>query len=287
MKPYVVSADIQLLLNQWATQNNFVLPGIDFMSGLRNGFSVFMQDIFPSFEFVPEAELSKGITRLVSESGLTPVSLDRAYLHVATHLDIARFVDNTGRDCGLGPRPDAPPLLRQFRNLKEAGLREVVLVDDVVFTGELIERIIHCLSRMGVLVPLVCAGIGITEGIRRINQSRREVRCVRRYNEVIDEVCERDFYPGVPFSGRLLVRDENAGVPYLLPFGNPGKWASIPSEWQVPLSKFCIGQTIRLFEEIERYSNRIVSCAELGRMVTTLPRDGTRFVDVLRVLRIL
>ncbi|MBI3334954.1 MAG: hypothetical protein HY001_00440 [Candidatus Portnoybacteria bacterium] len=243
-----------------------------------------MREIFLSFEFVTEEELAEGIEMLVSRSGLTPVSLDRAYLHVATHLDIARLVDDTGSDCGLGHRPENPPLLQQFRSLKERGLREVTLVDDVVFTGELVERIIHCLSRLGIRVPLVCAGIGIAEGIHRINQSKREVRCVRRYEEVIDEVCERDFYPGVPFSGRLLAGDGNFGLPYLLPFGNPGKWASIPTEWQARFSQFCIEQTIRLFERIEKYSNRVVSCAELGRMVATLPQDRTRFVDTLQAL---
>lgn len=124
----------------------------------------------------------------------------------------------------------------------------------------------------------------MAEGIHRINQSKRTVRYIRRYEEVIDEVCERDFYPGVPFSGRLLVNHENVGVPYLLPFGHPGKWASIPDRWQVSFSGFCLQQTIRLFEEIERCSDRMVGCSELGRMVATLPRDGTRFVEALRAL---
>jgi hypothetical protein len=157
-------------------------------------------------------------------------------------------------------------------------------VDDVVFTGELIVEVIQRLSSLGIKVSLVCVGVGIAEGIHQINQLNCEVRCVRRYEEVIDEICERDFYPGIPFSGRLLIGNGNVGVPYLLPFGDPGKWASIPLEWQVPFSEFCIKQTVKLFEEIERCSSKIISCAELGRMVSTLPQDKTRFVDALRVL---
>lgn len=283
-RPYIVSADIRLLLEEWALHKEFVLPSNNFFWQLRENFSAFMRGIFPLFELILEAELTDGIAQLVADSGLTPVSLDRAYFHTATHLDIARLVDSAGRDIGLGHRPETLPLLQQFRSLKEAGLKEVALVDDVVFTGELAERVIQCLSQLGIRVPLVCAGIGVVEGIQRINRSKREVRCVRRYEKVIDEICERDFYPGVPFSGRLLAGGSNVGVPYLLPFGNPGKWASIPSEWQIPFSEFCIQQTINLFQEIEICSNRMVSCAELGRMVARLPQDKTRFVDALQAL---
>lgn len=284
-KPYVVSADIMSLLSRWAEQKGFVLPAPEFVSQLQNEFCAFLRGIFPSFEFVPEAELINGITQLVSRSGVAPISLDRVYFCAeAHHLDISRLVDIEGGDRGLGHRPGTPPLLQQFTELKRARLEEVVLVDDVIFSGVLIERIIRHLSRLGVRVPLVCAGIGIDEGIDRINQSKCEVRCVRRYRAVADEVCERDFYPGVPFSGRLLIGDGNLGVPYLLPFGDPGKWASIPSAHQTAFSRFCIRQTTRLFVEIERRSNRIVRCSDTGRMVATLPGDDTRFVDALRGL---
>jgi hypothetical protein len=151
----------------------------------------------------------------------------------------------------------------------------------VVFTGELLERVIHCLSRMGIRVSFVCAGIGIAEGVQRISQSKCEVRCVRIYEKVIDEVCERDFYPGVPFSGRQLAVDDNIGVPYILPFGEPTSWASIPYEHEVTFSRFCIRQTISLFEEIECCSNRQVKCADLGRKVIGLPYGQDRYTEVL------
>jgi len=191
-------------------------------------------------------------------------------------------VESSGQDRGLGGRVGTPGLLGQFRALKEAGVNEVVLVDDVIFTGDLIKRTGKLLEKMGIKVPIVCAGIGITEGIEQLNGFGKEVSCVREYKEVIDEICERDFYPGVPMCGRSLQGDENVGVPYILPFGNPGKWASIPSEWQEPLSRFCVGQTIRLFEAIEAKSNKVVQCRDLERKVDSLPRDETRFVDALR-----
>ncbi|MEK7584169.1 MAG: hypothetical protein AAB490_02915 [Patescibacteria group bacterium] len=281
-KPYVVSADVQLLVREWARRRGFASPGNDLMNELRNDFDIFMRGIFPAFELVPEGEIADGLTALVARAGLSPLSLDRVYFSSASRLDITRYVDAGGRDRGLGHRPGTPPLFQQFKRIAESGIREAALVDDVIFTGELLERIIHCLSRVGVRVPIVCAGIGIEEGVRRINRTKREVRCVRIYEDVVDEICERDFYPGVPFAGRSLAGDGGFGVPYLLPFGNPGKWASIPREWEMRFSEFCIEQTIRLFAEIERRSNRIVACSDLDRAVVGLPRDSTRFIDALR-----
>ncbi len=283
MKPYVVSGDINFLLSKWAMRNGFVLPSQCFMSNIREEFSLFMKNIFPSFEFVDEVEIANGIKDLVSRFGLETISLDRVYFQSKTFIDIARVVKEDGNDCGLGHRAGSPFLFHQFRSIKKGDFKEIALVDDVVFSGVLLERIIHCLSKMKIKVPFVFAGIGISEGIDRISNLRCEIHCVREYKEVVDEVCERDFYPGVPFSGRLLFGGKNIGFPYLLPFGNPGKWASIPVEWQESFSRFCIRQTIRLFEEIEKCSNKIVFCHEIDRIVMGLPSKA-RFVDALRTV---
>lgn len=280
--PYVVSEDVRLLLQDWAEQRGFKLPKPEFFEELRGEFKTYMGQVFAGFELVPETELLEGIQERVKECGLLPVSLDRVYYRSEPSLDITRLVEEAGQDRGLGKRVGTVSLLKQFRALKESGVSEVVLVDDVIFTGDLIRRTGTLLERMGISVPMVCAGIGIAEGIEQLNGFGQEVSCVREYKEVVDEICERDFYPGVPMCGRSLQGDENVGVPYILPFGNPGKWASIPKEWQEPLSRFCIGQTIKLFEAIEASSGRVVECRDLERKVSLLPRDETRFVDALK-----
>ena len=280
-KPYVVSADIYLLMERWVAQNGFILPPKEFFSHLREEFLAYMCQIFPDFELVSEDEISQGIASLVAKSGLPTISLDRVYFQSELNLEITRLVDKEGNDRGLGNRAGAQPLSQQIKKLQMSGLREVVIVDDVVFTGALLERIIDLLSRIKIRVPLICAGVGIADGIKRINDTKREVRCVRTYVEVIDQVCERDFYPGVPLSGRLLIGDENIGIPYLLPFGNPGKWASIPKKWQKPFSRFCISQTIKLFRKVGRASQRKVCCSDLERKVFSLPMNEVGFEDAL------
>lgn len=280
-KPYVVSGDVFILLEEWATQKGLFLPTRAFFQQLRGEFITYMQQVFESFEFVPEDELSLGLKGLVDKSGLLPVSIDRVYYRSDTSLELTRLVDKRGKDRGLGRRVGTPSLFKQFSNLRSLSNRKIVLVDDVIFTGELLEKVCRILSKLGVQVPLICAGIGIGEGIRRLKAQGVEIHCVRSYEDVIDEICERDFYPGVPLSGRTLIGMVNTGVPYLLPFGNPGKWASIPKKWRVPLSQFCIRQTIKLFEAIEQRSNRPIRCLDLGRGVVSIPADETRYVDAL------
>lgn len=280
-KPYVVSADIYLLMEKWATQHNFVLPAREFFCQLREEFSSYMRRVFSNFELISEEEISRGLAVLVTESGLPIISLDRVYFESELNIEIARLVDKNGKNCGLGHRSGTPPLAQQIRKLQMSGVREVAVVDDVVFTGVLLERVIELLSRIRIRVPLICAGIGIAEGINR-NGTKREIHCVRTYEEVVDEVCERDFYPGVPLSGRLLVGNDNIGVPYLLPFGKPESWASIPFEQATDFSRFCLHQTATLFDEIERYSGRPILCRDLGRKVIGLPMGEAHYADVLR-----
>ncbi|PIX62397.1 hypothetical protein CO057_03970 [Candidatus Uhrbacteria bacterium CG_4_9_14_0_2_um_filter_41_50] len=280
-KPYIVSADIYLLMEKWATRHDFVLSEKEFFSKLREEFSDYMRRIFPDFELVSEEEISLGLIELVEKSGLPVISLDHVYFQSKLNFEIARLADEYGNDRGLGRRGNTLPLIKQVRKLKMSGVREAVLVDDVVFSGALIERVVEVLSKIGISVPLIIAGIGINEGINRINGSR-EIRCVHTYNSVIDEVCERDFYPGVPLSGRLLIGNDNIGIPYILPFGKPDGWASIPSDQTKNFSRFCIQQTITLFDEIAESSGKPVLCQDLGRKVLRLPTDSTPYTDVLR-----
>lgn len=283
--PYVVSQDICILMQKWADEKNFNLPSKEFFTGLRLEFAQFMKQIFPNFQSISEYELSTGLNNLVKETGLFPISLDRVYYSSNPGLDISRLVNAEGQDKGLGRRRDSSPLLRQFRELKKIGIKEAVLVDDVLFSGDLAQRIIRVLSNQGIEIPIICAGIAIKKGVDILSASGKNIKAVKTYEEVIDEVCERDFYPGVPMSGRSLNNNENIGIPYILPFGSPGKWASIPEEWQKTFSQFCLKQSIKLFEEIEYCSGRYIYCSDLDRKIISLPNDNkTRFISTLKQL---
>ncbi len=284
-KPYVVSADIYLLLKKWAERKNFTLPSHEFFLDLRKEFSNHILKLFQNFEFIYEDEILKYISEITNKINLPVISLDPVYFGGDYSIELTRNVDVRGADLGLRHRFGSSTLLKQLYLLKNTQIKEVCLVDDVIFSGVLIERVIQILSYLGINVPFVSAGIGIQEGLNRIENSARNIYCFKTYPNVIDEVCERDFYLGIPYSGRSLCHSQNIGVPYILPYGDPDRWASISPLSQKLFSEFCINQTIILFEEIEKTSKRIIDCSEIERKVFNQPEKGS-YVDFLKRIHI-
>ena len=281
-KIYVVSADIYLLLAKWAEERNFALPEKEFFENLRKEFSTYMLKIFSNFELVSEVEILEHVQKIKKDVDLPFVTLDQVYCPSDYSIELTRKVDSVGTDKGLFSRFDSPLFLRQLNYLKSKEVTSICLVDDVIFSGVFIERLIKVLSFFGITVSTVCAGIGIQEGIDRISKNRKiKIDCAKVYDEVIDEVCERDFYLGVPYSGRSLIGNSNTSLPYFLPYGNPREWASIPPYFEIEFSKFCIKQTILLFEEIEKVSNKKICCSMIERRIFNQPLKGS-YVDFLK-----
>ena len=271
-------------MRRWAVDNGFMIPDEHFFIALRREFTEYMTNIFPSFEYVPEEELSHHLPILAGKSGLPSFSLDRVYFPQEIGIEITRVVTDSLENVGLRRRTGCKSLLSQFRQIERIKhiSREICLVDDVLFSGTLLTRLIHLLAKVHIRVPVVCVGIAINEGIKCLTEAGTEVHYVRKYDTVIDEVCERDFYPGVPFGGRQLASDAEVGIPYILPFGNPN-WASIPDEKQHDVSMVCLHQTIKLFRAIEQCSGRIILCSDLDRKVRGLPKGHVPYVDALQV----
>lgn len=284
--PYVVSADIYLLLSKWAELKGFTLPKEEFFISLRKEFSCFMSKIFSNFELISEKEILEHSTNIVLNNSLPIISLDTIYFSGDYLIELTRSVSQEGLDKGLRHRFGSDTLLRQLNKLKNSSIKEVGVYDDVIFSGVLAERIIKLLFVLGINVSKFYAGIGIQEGIDKIkNLFSIEVDCAYVYSKVVDEVCERDFYLGIPYSGRSLIEEDNFGLSYILPFGKPEAWASIPNEYQEYFSIFCINQTIKLFEEIENSSSKIVYCSDIDRKAPNQPKIG-RYVDFLKSIRV-
>lgn len=282
---YVVSQDAQLLLQDWAKSRGFVVPSeVGMVSGdLIN----YLRTIFLSVELVSADELQSGMTRLASATGLTAVSMDRVYFHSELHLDVTRAVNVLGDGVGVVARHGFKPLSEQVSDLKISlqGQREVVLVDDVIFSGGLLLELIGLLNAQGIDVPVVVAGVAIGEGVGVLKNRGIEVQAVRLFPTVIDEICERDFLPGVPLSGRTVVGTEKEGAPYILPFGRPQAWASIPEVWEQELSKFCLNLTAGVFDLIGQASGRQILPRDLERCPIGIDRSDQRsFADILRIM---
>ncbi|MBI5530307.1 MAG: hypothetical protein HY918_02295 [Candidatus Doudnabacteria bacterium] len=284
-KPFVLSEDVEVLMGGWSMQRGFKLPPPAFYGDLLNAMNKLLENFFGTVVIAEEKIISGQINSWVQSCGLPAISMDGVYFKSPLTIQVTRSVDAKGKDVGLLPRYGALPLPEQVRQISESGIKEAVLVDDVVFSGEQAIFIIQKLLSAGVRVRKVLTGVSVGAGQKMLEEFKVENLAVYQVPEVIDEVCQRDFLPGVPRSGRTVVNAGNMGMPYILPFGNPHKWASIPIASQYKFSKECIAITMTLFEAVEKASGgKTVLCSDLGRMVFSLPHDKTRFVDALRRL---
>lgn len=281
--PYVVSADVETLVRRWCERVGLTSPAPVFIRDLRSEFHGFMSATFDSYGMIEEEDMRAAMADMIEKYNTPILTLDTLYCSGGLRLEVCRSTDATGEVVGVTNRAGAPSIAEQIRHIKNNGVREVTLVDDVIFSGGLVLDVISHLKQHGIAVKNVCACVGIKEGVDRLESLVDRVDCAYRYDTVIDEVCERDFYPGVPLSGRQLAGSDNMGMPYIYPFGDPVKWASIPVEAAPNFSRLCIGLTIELFREIERLSKRALLYRDVPRKVYTL-RDSDsdiRFVELL------
>lgn len=294
---YVVSLDVDLLMSQWGRSVGLITPTDDFYIDLRSRLQSFLQNIFARVTFIDSREIRQGLlvsTTLHRQAGLKVISLERAYLEdheVDGRLELTRTVDDSKDDIKIpSVRNGTPAKHRQFGVLRG---KTVALLDDVVFSGRTLISTIKELQNYGVNVHAVTAAVGVKDGVDNLKGTsfgvmdmpdRLAVECLEEFDDVSDQVCERDFFPGVPYSGRAHYL-ENTAFPYVLPFGLPGKWASIPEKEITRFSVLCIDNTIALFSEIERINNTHIPCSMVPRPIFGFPNDQTRFVSFLEAKR--
>jgi len=122
----------------------------------------------------------------------------------------------------------------------------------------------------------------IKEGVEKVRSEGVPVDCVIEYDEVLDEVCQRDFWGGVPLSGRTVISDkgETWSAPYFRPFGFPEKWASIPPENVEAFSAFCFLKTVELWREVEKVNGALLPVTEVPRSLKGIEEKNS-IVDAL------
>ncbi len=297
-EPYVVSADLAILTGRWCTKSGFVCPDQIVFDELRCDFSHHMKTMFPNFVLLPEWRLKEGFWQFASGNKLPLVSLERVYdVKSPEHLrlDCCRGEEHTGGGIMGRAGFDLWNELQKLRRAVPSNLEGIAIWDDVLYSGSLMEKVLQLLLKEFIRVKHVFVGVGVqtVDGLRggctKLREAGVSVKCIYEYESVIDQVCERDFYPGILFGGRSIRGNENFSYPYLLPFGDPHRWASIPKTHEIRFSRFCIELTIRLFEEIERCSGRKVYTRDLERKMfhypkgkVALPKGNIRHVDALK-----
>jgi hypothetical protein len=162
--------------------------------------------------------------------------------------------------------------------------KDILLADDVVFTGSVLKQIINRFTRLEINVVGIISSICTESAYQYFNELLKYgLRCNYRLGEnVIDQICERDFYFGIAGSGIMM--DTQNGLwksPYFKPYGNPCERASIPEEYEKEFSKNCLERSIYLWEEIEKLKKQKIVMKELPeRIINTKPNQ-----EVVKVLK--
>lgn len=154
----------------------------------------------------------------------------------------------------------------------------VVLVEDGAFTGFTVEYLLTLLKNKGIHVAAVVIGIcfpGAMDNIRK--DFAGEIIVVEETKCPYEWMPDHDFIPFAPNCGRvfggkfgdsLLPYYNHDGYsycfPYILPFGDPVKWASLPPEVSWKFSLFCLHSSVALFEKLDELNGRKITMEDLN-----------------------
>ena len=163
-------------------------------------------------------------------------------------------------------------------------LKQIVLADDVVFSGSVLRKIIELFKQEGIEVVKIISCISTRKSYDYFNKTLRyglETNILLG-EEVIDQICERDFYFGIAGSGIVIKTKEGyRKAPYFEPFGNPNERASIPIKDSKSFSKGCIERSIQLWEGIDLLKGEKTLIKDLPERIIGTKEDE----EVVKVLK--
>lgn len=233
IKPYVISAELDL------ADPNIINPTA--IDTFRESLDADLRRMDKDTLWVPTSTIRSGLQRLVAKTSLPIVSLDDRYVNGADeYLGISRDVGSELDDAGYTARAGYAAIDKQLAQVSRLD-REVVLVDDVVFSGEMICWLADEIRTRDIKIGGVICGVAIREGVEKLALEGIEVDAVLTFDDVEDEICERDF-AAVPGSGRRVSELSANALYFDNIFGKPEQWASLPSE---VTQEFCVSSLDR------------------------------------------
>lgn len=194
-------------------------------------------------------------------------------------IEINRIANQHGEVIGLGPRPGHPSLDCQLNSIASiADGNPVVLVEDGIFTGSTICYLMNEFAARRVRVNSIITGFSFpraTEKIKKLGVS--EVITIKEIGIPCEWMPDHDFIPFAPNCGRvfggkfgqqIMPHYSHDGVsfsfPYILPFGDPVKWASIPGDHAVSFSLYCVQTALELFRRIDEMNGSRITVHDLS-----------------------
>ncbi len=257
-----------------------ILPSEDFYSYLRKQFLDDVNLIFNgNVSTLSEIEMISGLEESISDikASYQMVSLDKIYLNLeetqVIFLDCTRL-DNSNKLVSRNNISSFDAVENEIeeisRNLMLKGCKEIILVDDVVFSGSVLKTVIEEFLKHGIKVVGIRCAISTAMSYERFNaELPLGLKCGYLLGRsFIDQVCERDFYFGVAQSGISVISNNKIyKSPYFVPFGNPVARASIPEVWSKYFSQGCLKRSILLWSEIENLSKKVFKIGDLPETI--------------------
>jgi len=295
MLPYIISEDLEILMRRWGERTSIPIPDHHFFESLQTELILGMSEFFPDAKitYIDYASLSEQMAKRISAIADTSivVSIDHVYNGATFHLESNRIADrDTMKVLGEAERPGFPSITDQILALPNG--KSITLVDDGCFSGATLKQIVKKFYSCGKKVGRVIVGISINPKANVFVEAFPEIplEAVYAYDQVKDWVCERDFYLGVPLSGRTAGIQEDGvircilpevALAYCYPFGDPIEGASVPVKFAGIFSGQMIRQSLRLWSEIGRIRGKPITCSEVPRLPRGIIPGNQAFVDAV------
>ena len=162
--------------------------------------------------------------------------------------------------------------------------KKIIIADDVVFSGNVLRFIIDKLNKGGVEVIGIITSICTDSSYNYFNDCLKYGIRTNYImgNDVVDQVCERDFYFGIAGGGIMVEIDNKLyKAPYFKPFGNPNERASIPEKYEDSFSYECLRRSLNLWEEVEKLKGNIVLASSLPEEIVGVDKN----TDIVKLLK--
>lgn len=145
-------------------------------------------------------------------------------------------------------------------------------------------KVAQALNEKGIIVKEVLSGVTVQENIPVITSQGIDIKSYFNISNVLDEVCERDFYFGVAQSGQSRLQPDNTVLkqPYFSPFGLPVDSASVPEDKVTSFSQECLECSYELWQEMQKNSGRVLTSSDLPENIANTP-----FIEGFDVLPLL
>jgi hypothetical protein len=220
-KPYVISGELELKSN-----SQQMILNEDRLNSARESLTNDLEAMNKNVVWVSAGDMRRSMNTQLSTSRLPVVALDEVYtVSPDLRFGLSRGVDQDLNDSGYAARSGYEPITNQLDRVSSLG-SEIQLVDDVVFSGEMTAWVVEQLERRKVKVGRVVCGIAIGEGVKRMGEMGISLESAFVFDEVEEEICERDLFM-TRGSGRRVMNGGSNALYFDTKNGRPEQWASL------------------------------------------------------------